>query len=398
MMRSVVCWLLLAAVAHGQAFVPLGSSYDESSVAITGGTIDGTAIGGSTPAAGAFTSVTLSAFLEGAEQSSDPSAPSAAYRLWQSDGTGTGDDGDLYVSINDGSTTKTTLLYDFSAGAFAGGGGGGLAEGDLDDITSGVELGWLSSTDLVDNGDGGLIVRNDANSATLTLTTAGNLTAGGSITATTNATLGAAGVLSYSGGTEIVANGDGGLIVRNAADTARLTLDSSGNPTIAGTRYKINDSNGGLEFDSSGSYKIYKIGARVLMEVASTVGTRFQSNAITVPNNGAYTFSSTTSADATSDVFVYRDAANALALRNSTNAQTLNIYNTYTDASNYERVGLYFSGNRAYLATSAGGTGTDRGLTIDAADLNFSNLPTSDPSVAGQLWNDAGTLKVSAGP
>jgi hypothetical protein len=24
-------------------------------------------------------------------------------------------------------------------------------------------------------------------------------------------------------------------------------------------------------------------------------------------------------------------------------------------------------------------------------------LPTSDPAVAGRLWNDAGTLKVSAG-
>lgn len=220
----------------------------------------------------------------------------------------------------------------------------------------------------------------------------------GSLVSAASMTLGASGVLSWSGGTEVVANGDGGLIVRNAADTARLTLDSSGNPTIAGTRYKISDSNGGLEFEASGSYKIYKIGARVLMEVAGTVGTRFQSNAITVPNNGAYTFSSTTSADATSDVFVYRDAANALALRNSTNAQTLSIYNTYTDASNYERVALYFSGNRAHLQTQAAGTGTDRGLTIDAADLNFSNLPTSDPSVAGQLWNDAGTLKVSAGP
>jgi hypothetical protein len=27
----------------------------------------------------------------------------------------------------------------------------------------------------------------------------------------------------------------------------------------------------------------------------------------------------------------------------------------------------------------------------------FSGLPTADPTVAGQLWNDAGTLKVSAG-
>ena len=27
--------------------------------------------------------------------------------------------------------------------------------------------------------------------------------------------------------------------------------------------------------------------------------------------------------------------------------------------------------------------------------INMSNLPTSDPGVAGQLWNDSGTVKVS---
>jgi hypothetical protein len=31
------------------------------------------------------------------------------------------------------------------------------------------------------------------------------------------------------------------------------------------------------------------------------------------------------------------------------------------------------------------------------SNLILSALPTADPVVAGQLWNDAGTLKVSAG-
>ena len=35
-------------------------------------------------------------------------------------------------------------------------------------------------------------------------------------------------------------------------------------------------------------------------------------------------------------------------------------------------------------------------LTASGAVI-LSGLPTSDPVVAGQLWNDAGTLKVSAG-
>ena len=29
--------------------------------------------------------------------------------------------------------------------------------------------------------------------------------------------------------------------------------------------------------------------------------------------------------------------------------------------------------------------------------IHMSNLPTSDPTNAGQLWNDSGTLKISAG-
>ena len=47
--------------------------------------------------------------------------------------------------------------------------------------------------------------------------------------------------------------------------------------------------------------------------------------------------------------------------------------------------------------TATGGTSTKR-LTIDSAGgIVCSSMPTSDPSVAGQLWNDSGTVKISAG-
>ena len=44
---------------------------------------------------------------------------------------------------------------------------------------------------------------------------------------------------------------------------------------------------------------------------------------------------------------------------------------------------------------SAGVTMTD--LVASGATVVFSNLPTTDPVNAGQLWNDAGTMKISAG-
>jgi hypothetical protein len=48
----------------------------------------------------------------------------------------------------------------------------------------------------------------------------------------------------------------------------------------------------------------------------------------------------------------------------------------------------------ADLTLSANGTGA---VAITPAKVMMANLPTSDPSNAGQLWNSSGTLKVSAG-
>ena len=89
-------------------------------------------------------------------------------------------------------------------------------------------------------------------------------------------------------------------------------------------------------------------------------------------------------------VALFADAANTLAQRNSTNAQTFNLYNTYTDGSNYERGFMKWNSNVLEIGTEAAGTGTARALHI-------SGLPTSDPAISGLLWNDAGTVKVSAG-
>ena len=54
--------------------------------------------------------------LRALERSSDPSAPSeGSFVIWMSDGTGSGDDGDILISIQAGAVTKTTTLVDFSA-------------------------------------------------------------------------------------------------------------------------------------------------------------------------------------------------------------------------------------------------------------------------------------------
>ena len=65
-------------------------------------------------------------------------------------------------------------------------------------------------------------------------------------------------------------------------------------------------------------------------------------------------------------ILIRDDAANVLAQRNGTNAQTFRIYNTYTDASNYERGFLRWSSNVLEIGTEGAGTGSNtRGMRVN---------------------------------
>ena len=68
-----------------------------------------------------------------------------------------------------------------------------------------------------------------------------------------------------------------------------------------------------------------------------------------------------------SDLTLYRDAANTLAQRNSTNAQTFRLYNTYTSSTSYENLQFDWTttANTATISTQKGsGGGTARTLAI----------------------------------
>ena len=94
---------------------------------------------------------------------------------------------------------------------------------------------------------------------------------------------------------------------------------------------------------------------------------------ISLRNTYAYSWSSTSDPTATTDLFLFRDAANTLAQRNSTNAQTFRVYNTYTSATSFENLQLQWASNEARIGTSVGSAGgTQRNLVLGA-------------------WNSAGT-------
>ena len=82
---------------------------------------------------------------------------------------------------------------------------------------------------------------------------------------------------------------------------------------------------------------------------------------------------------ATADTTLARDAADTLAQRRTTNAQTFRVYNTYTDASNYER-GVFDWSSTANILTIGSqklGTGAVRNVSIVATGSTIQISPGS---------------------
>jgi hypothetical protein len=89
---------------------------------------------------------------------------------------------------------------------------------------------------------------------------------------------------------------------------------------------------------------------------------------IRVPGVGGYygwTTNTVSTSLSTLDLFLARDAANTLGQRNGGNPQAFNLYNSYTDVSNYERGFMRWSSNVLQIGSDKLGTG------YVARDLEF---------------------------
>lgn len=78
------------------------------------------------------------------------------------------------------------------------------------------------------------------------------------------------------------------------------------------------------------------------------------------------------STNGTADVKLFRDAAATLALRNGATGQTIRVYNTFTDAANYERLGISWAANICSVITQNAGTGTARQLLLGTPNGSWS--------------------------
>lgn len=120
-------------------------------------------------------------------------------------------------------------------------------------------------------------------------------------------------------------------------------------------------------------------GVTTFLQFRTNSGTAgFSSTYIT---NGAFGICSVSQ----NDLFLYRDAASTLALRDGTNAQSLRVYRTFTDGSNYERLSLGSASGIMSITAETAGTGTD--------DLDLALTPAGTGLVRfGAFTTDAAAL------
>jgi len=133
-----------------------------------------------------------------------------------------------------------------------------------------------------------------------------------------------------------------------------------------------------LQVGGSSRFRIRKDGLTTVSGFMNTAGFRSTSD------GGFYITDSTSPGAGGNDIALVRDAANILAQRNGVNAQTFRLYNTYTDASNYERGELSWSANNFTVGTAQAGTGLQRRLTLSGAGDIVLSTGNS------QRWNIAG--------
>lgn len=132
-----------------------------------------------------------------------------------------------------------------------------------------------------------------------------------------------------------------------------------------------------LSFSSNADTGFNMIGTVPYYSYNATNWMRFQ-DGLYIAGAGGKLGWTDVAAGGTVDVVLQRDAANTLAQRNGTVAQTFRIYNTYTSAASSEYGGFAWAGNTFYVFNdrSSGGGGSYRDLSISTAGPTSINLRT----------------------
>ena len=155
-----------------------------------------------------------------------------------------------------------------------------------------------------------------------------------------------------------------------AASALNLSLSGASGATIAG---------GGANAILFATESVYRAAYRATyFNLAANMALGFSSDT-------AFSVGSVTDPD----TVLRRDAANTLAQRNGVNAQAFNLYNTYTDASNYERGFMRFVSNTLRIGTEKLGTGAARNLEFQVDGTTKMSINTGGAVVANTAFYGA---------
>lgn len=205
-------------------------------------------------------------------------------------------------------------------------------------------LRYVKGTDTLTFGAG--VVSNNGAASTPPLTLTGTIFTGGSATTTKPALLveptGTTSTGWSTAGTLIGANAPSGF----TGKYIDLQLDGSSAFSVTGGGTGGITIIGGHQFKANG-------GTSAIIAVAGTNVAQFDASGPLFHASGSLIIGSS------GDVILTRDAANTLALRNSTAAQRFNWYATWTDASNNEGGYVTAAAGSVTIGAFTAGTGTD---------------------------------------
>jgi hypothetical protein len=253
----------------------------------------------------------------------------------------------------------------------------------------------------------------------LTLTPAANtaqpfLITGGSTTGASTSALGLSivGTLNTSGvvdGAALFANvlntasGAGSSLVDlQVGSTSQFVVTTNGTLTIgASSGYSWVGKTDAFMFPGSGgtgqtgNSTIFDANTNKILEIGyyTPSGT---TGGLAVQSNGYLGFSSVTALQIAPDAFFSRDAAGTVAQKNSTNAQTFRVYNTFTSTTSYERGTFDWNGtsNVLSIGTEKGsGGGSVRNMQFEIGGVNKLDFGVT----AASAWSVGNGLNFAVG-
>lgn len=149
---------------------------------------------------------------------------------------------------------------------------------------------------------------------------------------------------------------------------------SSSNDMFVGGNLNVNGGTlslaGGSGMFRNGNNTIIRAATQDIINIST-------SPALVLRSTAGLAWSLDTNPVSTQDLVLARDAADTLAQRRTTNPQTFRIYNTFTDASNFERAKIAWSGSVLQIGTEQSGSGAARTLELQTSGSTRVTISTT---------------------